>query len=45
MQKLPGPALHLRGRTPRKRQQQDALRIGAVAHQMRNAVGERVGLA
>ena len=45
MQKLPRPALHFRRRPPRKRQQQDALRIGALQHQMRDAVGERVGLA
>ena len=45
MQKLPGPALHFRRRPARERQQQDALRIGAAADQVRDAVGERVGLA
>ena len=45
LQHLPRPPLHFRRRAPRKRQEQDALRIGAVAHEMRDAVGERVGLA
>ena len=42
---LPRAALHFRRRPPRKRQEQDPLRIRAVQHQMRDAVGERVGLA
>ncbi len=45
MEKLPRPALHFRRRPARKRQQQNALRIRADADQVRDAVGERVGLA
>ena len=45
MEKLSRPALHLRRRPARERQQQNALRIGAAADQVRDAVGERVGLA
>ncbi len=46
---LDGDALdapgHLRGSAARKRHQQDAARIGALDDQMRDAVGQRVGLA
>ena len=45
LQKLPGPALHFRRGPARKRQQQNALRIRAAADKVRDAVGERVGLA
>ena len=39
------PPRHLGGGAPRERHQQDAARIGAVDDQMRDAVGQRVGLA
>ncbi len=45
MQKLPRPALHFRRGPARKRQQENALRIRAAADKVRDAVGERVGLA
>ena len=39
------PAHHLGGGAARECQQQDAARIGAVDDQMRDPMGERVGLA
>ena len=40
-----GAALHLGGGAAREGQQQDAVRVGAVHHQMRDAMRQRVGLA
>ena len=45
MQRCADAPLHLRRRAPREREQQDALRIGAVQRQMRDAMRQRVGLA
>ena len=40
-----GAPLHLGGGAAREGQQQDAVRIGAVHHQMRDPMRQRVGLA
>ncbi len=40
-----GAALHLGGGAAREGQQQDAVRVGAAHHQMRDAMRQRVGLA
>ena len=45
VQHAAGAARHLAGGTPRERQQQDALRIGAALDQPGNPVRQRVGLA
>jgi hypothetical protein len=45
VQHVAGAVGHLGGGAPRKRQQQDALRIGAAGDQARHPVRQRIGLA